>query len=281
MIIALFSNISKVDSKTLSVGVREFLTKHGITVIAPDDYAPVIGAEPISGVENEDINFLISVGGDGTILRVLHCYPELNDIAPIFAINKGSFGFMADNCASDVFSNLLELIKGKFSVEERLVLEGKTANSDICFAVNEMAIHRAQNPSLIDLSVHLDGKYVNTFAADGLIIATPNGSTAYSLAAGGPIICPDLDACVITPICPHTISNRPLVFTPSKEIQIQYLSSHDPVEITFDGISRFHLNSGETFTIKKSEKKFRLVDISCHDYFATLREKLNWSGKLR
>jgi len=144
-----------------------------------------------------------------------------------------------------------------------------------------MVIHRAKNPSLIELSIHVDGTYLNTFSADGVIISTPSGSTAYSLAAGGPILSPELSAFVLTPISPHTISNRPIVFLPNHEIQIQYLSDRDPVEITFDGISCHALRTGEVFSIKKSSRCFRTVNLSRRDYFSTLRTKLGWAGKLR
>ena len=100
-----------------------------------------------------------------------------------------------------------------------MMMEGKTSRGESCFAVNDFVIHRAQNPSLIDLAVYVDGHYLNTFSADGIILSTPSGSTAYSLAAGGPIVSPEIDAVIITPICPHTISNRPIVLMPKHEIQ--------------------------------------------------------------
>jgi NAD+ kinase len=161
------------------------------------------------------------------------------------------------------------------------MMEGLTRSKDRFFAVNEIVIHRAHNPSLIDLSIHVDGTYLNTFSADGIIVATPSGSTAYSLAAGGPILTPEIDAFVITPICPHTISNRPLVLMPKEKIEVQYLSPYAPVEITYDGFSRFTMQTDEVFTIFKSKKKYKLVSLKRNDYFSTLRSKLAWSGQLR
>lgn len=122
---------------------------------------------------------------------------------------------------------------------------------------------------------------MNTFSADGIILSTPNGSTAYSLAAGGPIVTPEIEAFVLTPICPHTISNRPIVLMPKKEITIKYLSPVAPVEITYDGITSFNLSTNEIFTIKPSTRTFKLVMLEKHDYFSTLREKLGWQGKLK
>ncbi len=148
-------------------------------------------------------------------------------------------------------------------------------------AVNDIVIHRAQNYSLIELAIHVDGTYVNTFTADGIIIATPNGSTAYSLAAGGPILSPHLDAIVITPICPHTISNRPIVLTSDRKIEIQYISEYDPIDVRSDGLDAISMKSGETLTVNRSSRAFKRVNLNRHEYFSTLRTKLGWSGKLR
>ena len=150
-----------------------------------------------------------------------------------------------------------------------------------CFAVNDIVIHRASNPSLVELAIHVDGVYLNTFEADGVIIATPNGSTAYSLAAGGPIISPDLEALALTPISPHTISNRPIVLTANQEIQIQYLSDYDPDRSPRRWVSHHTLQTGEVFRITRSPKNFKLVSLLRRDYYSTLRTKLGWSGKLR
>jgi NAD+ kinase len=148
-------------------------------------------------------------------------------------------------------------------------------------AVNEIVIHRARNYSLIELVIEIDGAYVNTFTADGIIIATPNGSTAYSLAAGGPILSPNLDALVITPICPHTISNRPIVLSPGQKISVRYISEYGPVEVRADGLDAISMKSGESLIVQRSPRTFKRVSLNRHEYFSTLRTKLGWSGKLR
>lgn len=161
------------------------------------------------------------------------------------------------------------------------MIQGESVHGERCFAVNDIVIHRGRNPSLVEIGIHVDDVYLNTFEADGIIVATPNGSTAYSLAAGGPIISPDLEALVVTPISPHTISNRPIVLTPKQEIQIQYLSDYDPIEIRADGLAHHELQTGEVFRITRYPKNFKLVTLLRRDYFSTLRTKLGWSGKLR
>ncbi len=271
MIIALFPSKQIKESKKVAISVREFLTQHGVTVVAEDEEAESLGARPLSSINPQEITFMISMGGDGTILSLIHKYATLD--APVLGINLGHLGFMADVPLSDLYPSLQDLLGGSYTVEERLVLEGRTAQGERSFAVNDIVIHRAINPSLVELDIHVDGLYLNTFEADGIIIATPNGSTAYSLAAGGPIVTPTLNAVVITPISPHTISNRPLVLTADQEIQIQYLSEYAPVEVCSDGLILQTLKTGETYRIARSHKKFKLVNLLRRDYFSTLRSK--------
>ncbi|GAB4191833.1 MAG: NAD(+)/NADH kinase [Simkaniaceae bacterium] len=279
MIIAIFPNVRKRDSKNLALGIVEFLQRHDVQVVAEDEDAEAIGVQPISAVDKQQINFLISMGGDGTILRLAHKYGNLN--AAILGINLGHLGFMADVPISDIYPSLQDLLGGVYTIENRIIIQGESSKGKKTFAINDFVIHRGQNPSLVEIAIHVDGLYLNTFEADGIILATPNGSTAYSLAAGGPIIAPSLEAFVITPISPHTISNRPIVLTSNQVIQMQYLSEYAPVDVIADGIHNFPLATGEVFSFSCSHKSFKLVNLLRRDYFSTLRTKLGWSGKLR
>jgi NAD+ kinase len=279
MIIALFPNTSKKQSKNLAIGIQEFLSSHGVTVVTEDEEAKVINAKPISSINPKEIQFLISMGGDGTMLGLAHKYEALD--APMLGINLGHLGFMADIPISDIYPSLQDLINGSYKIHERVMIQGEFLHGERCFAINDIVVHRAKNPSLVEIAIHVDGMYLNTFEADGIIVATPNGSTAYSLAAGGPIISPELEAVVITPISPHTISNRPIVLTAGQEIQIQYLSDYEPIEIRADGLTHHELQTGDVFRITRSPKNFKLVSLLRRDYFSTLRTKLGWSGKLR
>lgn len=278
MIIALFPNTSKPISIQIAKEIGSFLKSKNIEIVTEDDYAAEFGARPLSQVTMSDIDFRISLGGDGTILRLVHRHPTLE--APLLGVNLGSLGFMADIPFNDLYVSLQELVDGHYTIQNRIMMEGRRGE-DSCFAVNEMVVHRARNSSLIELAITVDGDYLNTFAADGVIISTPSGSTAYSLAAGGPILTPELHAFVLTPISPHTISNRPIVIMPKRELQIKYLSALEPVEITYDGISTFQMRTNDIFTVSLSTKTFRLVSLSRHDYFSTLRTKLGWTGKLK
>ena len=201
--------------------------------------------------------------------------------AAILGINLGHLGFMADVKITDLIPALNNLISKKFTIQERLMLEGESPAKERFFAINDCVLHRARNPSLVEITVYVDQLLLNSFQADGVIIATPNGSTAYSLAAGGPIVSPNVEALVITPICPHTISNRPIVITPHETIRIEYQGYKEPIECVADGLSCFELKVGESLFLRKSPKTFKLVSLEGIDYFATLRSKLGWSGKLR
>lgn len=279
MIIALFLNSSKRNAKNLAIGIREFLTQRGVTVVTQENESAIIGAPSLTDIDPATIDCALTLGGDGTILRMVHDNPKIQ--APILGINLGSLGFMADIPIADIYPSLQQLLSGNFTVQERLMMKGESVTKEHCYAVNEIVFHRAKNASLIELAFHVDGRYLNTFSADGVIVSTPTGSTAYSLAAGGPILSPELEAYILTPICPHTISNRPIVLLPYQEIQVQYISEHDPIEITFDGFGQILMKTGEVFRITRSERNFKLIQLPHHDYFATLRKKLAWVGKLK
>lgn len=274
MIIALFPNENKKQSFELATQICKFLKDKGVTVVAEEDKAVQVGAKSLSSVDPSQIKFLIAMGGDGTILRLCHRYSHLN--AAILGINLGHLGFMADIPVAAIYPSLVDLLSGAYAIDHLLTLQANDLR-----AVNDIVIHRAQNYSLVELSIHIDGVYVNTFTADGVIIATPNGSTAYSLAAGGPILSPNLDVLAITPICPHTLSNRPIVLKADRKIEIQYISAYDPIEVRADGLNAFLMKSGETVVVKKAEQTFKRVNLHRQEYFSTLRTKLGWSGKLR
>jgi len=279
MKIALFPKVQEEDSKRLAEEVLDFLSKHQVEVVVEDDKAGVLGAPTLSSADPKSIDILITMGGDGSILRVAHQYSNLD--AAILGINLGHLGFMADVKISDIIPGLENLVNNRFTIQERVMIEGESSNNKEFFAINDCVLHRARNPSLVEITIHVDNLFLNTFEADGVIIATPNGSTAYSLAAGGPIVSPDIEAFIITPICPHTISNRPIVLTSSQNIRIEYKGHKDPIEFVTDGLHHFEIKVGDQIHLRKSQKKFKLVNLKGIDYFSTLRHKLGWSGKLR
>jgi NAD+ kinase len=267
MNILLVANLAKENIKELASKVTEYLLTKNVSVRTT--------------LEDSDkpVDLIISLGGDGHILRIIHNYPTVQ--APIMGINLGSLGFLADIPVDGTYQAIDEVLKGNYQIQKRLMLEGHIAQNGSCLAVNEMVVHRGKNHCLVDFAIQVDGKYLNTFSADGVIVATPSGSTAYSLSAGGPILTPELDAVVITPVCPHAMSNRPIVIKMPATIEIRNLCSSEDVEVAFDGCARFSLKTDEAFTIKRAKREFNLVMLPGTDYFATLRTKLGWTGSLR
>lgn len=276
---ALLYNPLKPDALPIVTNISSFLLKNGQNLYIEEKNNLIPEAKLLTSSHYKNIDFCLCLGGDGSILRAVHRHPDME--APILGINMGSLGFLADVPTHELFEALNGLLKGNYKIENRMMMEGITSKNETSFCVNEIVIHRAKNPSLVDLAIYVDGKYLNTFSADGVIFATATGSTAYSLSAGGPILTPELVAFIITPICPHTITNRPIVLMPKNEIRIIYTSPHAPVEVIFDGFTSFLLGSQEEVIIKRAKREFKTVCMNGHDYFATLRTKLHWSGKLK
>jgi NAD+ kinase len=278
MIIGLFPNEDKKDSFKLAKEICEFLLEKNITVVAEDDKAPHINAKPLSSIDEKDLSFLISLGGDGTILKLANKY--LNLQVPLIGVNIGNIGFMADIPLNDLYPSLQDILDNKYTIEKRLMLKATTLNNSF-YAANEIVMHRAANHKIINLQVTYNNQHLGIFSADGLIFATPNGSTAYSLASGGPILSPELEALVLTPICPHTISVRPIVLNSDFEIEVKYLNNYEhPIELRADGIESCSLQTNDIIKIRKSKKTFNLVKLHRHNYFSILSSKLGWSGQI-
>ncbi len=289
MKIAVVASSRKRESIDLLPTIKKKLDAHGISTIGPylidelqekyqTDYSAI-------RKELEDIDCMLSIGGDGSLLKLAHIIGL--PLPPFVGINAGSLGFLSEISLDQLDEGLFGLITGSYQKTSRIVLESQiqsqqSDNRRPAFAINECAIHRGSEPHLIDIVVHVDGCYLNTFSCDGLIISTPSGSTAYSLAAGGPILTPELQAVVITPICPHTISNKPIVLLPKKSIQMESVRGGSFFDLSFDGQTNFHIEKNRTIEISVSSYRFTTLSPDPKaDYFHTVRTKLGWSGSLR
>jgi len=279
MKIALFPNSTKPQAEEKAQEIARYLRNKGIALFAEAKEAEGLSCHPLTADNIKEIDLIIALGGDGTILRICHTMPEID--APILAINLGGFGFLADIPAAEALSSIDQVLAGNYVIEEHIMMEGLSAQGERCYALNEFVIHRGQNHCLIDLDIYVDGIYLNTFGADGIIIATPTGSTAYSLSAGGPILTPHVQAYVLTPISAHTISNRPIVFMPKDKIEIRYISPGKEVEVTADGYKTFKMAFQDTYTIQPSTRTFKLILLPNHNFAMVLREKLGWARKLK
>ncbi len=224
----------------------------------------------------KDLDIIISVGGDGTMLECVQY--AVNTDTPVIGINSGRLGFLAVLCKDNFEEAFQKILNKQYNIEERTLIELYSSQNrfgDLNYALNEASVLKVNTSSMITIDVYLDNEFLNSYWADGLIIATPTGSTAYSLSAGGPILDPGSNCFVITPVSPHNLSIRPVVISDSSTIKLKvsgrernFLAALDYKQVCFD--------FSEELILKKSNKKLKLIKLDNTDFFSTLRTKLLW-----
>ena len=233
------------------------------------------------GELGQKVGLIIVLGGDGTLLSAARALHGQN--VPILAVNLGGLGFLTSVTLDELYPLLEQVLKDEHRLGERMILEaeilrsGKAAERER--ALNEAVANKAALARMLDFDVFVDSRHVGRYRADGIIVATPTGSTAYSLAAGGPIIQPDLDAFVITPICPHMLTNRPLVIPDTSRVELDFTAAHEPVYLTLDGQTGFQLEPQDHVVITKSSSKVKFVRPPRKTYYEVLRNKLRWGER--
>jgi len=262
----------------------QFLDNKGIHVVLDDKSAAIISAGQIKTASCTEIgqicDLAIVIGGDGTLL---HAARELVDSdTPLVGVNLGRLGFLADILPSAMEECMTEILSGNYLLEERFLLDCVISRDDQplnqSYALNEVVTHKWNVARMIELETYINERFVHRTRSDGLIVATPTGTTAYALSAGGPIIYPTLNAVTIVPICPHTMSNRPIVVNGDSQIEIIIVdSSSNDVRVTCDGQIPFELTTGDRIQIHKAEKPLRLIHPAQHDHYNLLRAKLQWA----
>lgn len=232
---------------------------------------------------DESFDLLVSIGGDGTILRAITYVMDLD--IPIVGINTGRLGFLATIQVEDIEKAVQNIIDGKYKISERslLTIETSPENKDILdlnFALNEIAVSRKNTTSMITVETLLDEQYLTSYWSDGLIVSTPTGSTGYSLSCGGPVITPGANSFVLTPIAPHNLSARPLIIPDSTEIQLKVSGREEQHLVSLD--SRIAtLDNGTTIKIKKANFKIKMIDLLDESFLKTLRKKMLWGEDKR
>ncbi len=224
------------------------------------------------------VDLLVVLGGDGTMIRAARLVGE-HDV-PVLGINYGSLGYLAEFRTNELFPALESILAGDYHLDERVMLDAEVLRDGTRRlhgrVLNDVVINKSALARIIEIEARLNGQFVNAFRADGLIVSTPTGSTAYNLSAGGPVIYPSMEAIVITPICPFTLSNRPLVVPDSALIELCVKTPEEEVAITLDGQIGFPLEAGDRVLIKKSRARFKIVQPTNRNYFEVLRDKLCW-----
>ncbi len=261
-----------------------WLTRRGLEVNIQENYSRLEGdrsrSSPLESVA-DDVDLVLVLGGDGTLLAAARLLEQID--IPILGINLGSMGFLTEVSLEDIYVNLEKVIVDDFFVEERMRLKAGLIRGEDLIAefmvLNDVVINKGALARIIDMETVVDGESVTTFNADGLIISTPTGSTAYSLAAGGPIVEPNLDIIIISPICPHTLTNRPLVVSGGSEVEVVLTSDSGRVYLTLDGQEGLSLEEGDRIRIKASERRVKLVRTGHKSFFEVLRTKLHWGHR--
>ena len=252
--------------------------KLGARLFLEPTLAPALKDQPASGLDGAKLDILISLGGDGTLLRGarLACLRGI----PILGINLGRVGFLAAAGPETALETLRRVVRGDYTIESRLALSARVGEAgEECLAVNDVVIHKGGIARLIRISVAVDGQEVGVYTCDGIIVATPTGSTAYSMSAGGPIVVPGVDALVITAICPHTLAVRPLVVPANATLALRVV---DPVPapeellVSIDGQVAARLAPRQEVTVVRASRPVLLARADAGSFFARLREKLQW-----
>lgn len=225
-------------------------------------------------------DLVIAIGGDGTMLMASHLLCDFD--VPLLGINLGHVGFLSDIPADDIAHNLNTILDRNYVEDERFLLHGQAYRNDHCifegYAFNDVIIQKWNIARLVELETFINGAFVHRHRSDGLIISTPTGSTAYALSGGGPVVHPALDALLLVPICPHTLTNRPIVVGGNSEIEVVVGTREvDQARLTFDGEIKLELAPADKIKIQKKDKRIRLIHPFGHDQFHILREKLHWS----
>ena len=271
--------------------VGQWLAARGVEAVYEQETAALAGTAVANArtVSRDtlpgEVDLVVVLGGDGTLLAMAARIAKAGSDIPILGVNFGSLGFLTEIRIDELMTSLEGVIGGAATYDERAMLAAdvyrNNAQVDARIVLNDVVFTKAAISRMIELSVSVSGGFVTRVKADGLIVASATGSTAYNLAAGGPIVHPRVDALVLTPIAPHTLTNRPVVIPGGAEVEVRPHAggAGDDVFVTFDGQSGYTLNEGDYVRVRKSDRLLRLVKASKRGYFEVLREKLKWGER--
>ena len=249
-------------------------------LMPPDDGRRVADKLDLVG----DVDMIVVLGGDGTLLSMADAIATAGKSIPILGVNFGSLGFLTEVTLPELYPSLDAALAGRAPIEERLMLSSTTRRRGRVLAshvaLNDVVMTKGARSRMIDLSVWVGDEFVTRVKADGLIVASPTGSTAYNLAAGGPIVQPTVDALVVTPIAPHTLTNRPIIIPASATVRIgPHMDSRDEVFVTFDGQAGFDVEDGDEISVCRGAHPLQLIHATSRSYFEVLRQKLKWGER--
>src|SRR5688572_25754484 len=274
-----------VAARDTLVDLEAWLRDRGVDAVWSTEAAKLFGSGSRATAERTEMpsqaDLFVVLGGDGTLLAMAKAIAESGRDIPILAVNFGSLGFLTEITRPELFDALAAVLAGRASHDLRMMLRGVAPRAKQShMALNDVVFSRTALSRMIELSVSVGDQFVTAVKADGLIVATPTGSTAYNLAAGGPIVHPAMDALVLTPIAPHTLTNRPIVIPAERDVRVTSTSSNaGDVHVTMDGQTGFSLLEGDELTITRADRPLRLVRSTRRSYFEVLRQKLKWNER--
>jgi len=226
----------------------------------------------------ESVDLILVLGGDGTMIATARMLGDRE--VPVLGVNYGGLGYLAEFRIEELYVALESILTGDYRLDQRVMLAVELMRGDDQITrtrvLNDVVINKSALARIIEIEAYMNRQFVNSFRADGLIVSTPTGSTAYNLSAGGPVIYPSMKAVVVTPICPFTLSNRPIVIPDESEIELLLKTGNEDVRLTLDGQVCFPLKAGDRVVIRKSRTTFKLVQPANRNYFEVLRDKLRW-----
>ena len=282
--IGIFAKKSHPDVKVIISRIIAFLQSRDINVLIEKEFSPDSGEIIIIEKENipQESDLIIVFGGDGTLLSVARL-DNVTDI-PILAVNLGGLGFLTEIRVEEIEDVLAKVLDSDYDIEKRMMFDVQLKRAgdgkvEKFAALNDIVVNKGALARIIDLDTYVNEMFLNSYRVDGLIISTPTGSTGYSLSAGGPIIYPTLKLVAIIPICPHTLTNRPIILDGEKEIMITLRFGDDDVYLTMDGQVGVVINIGDQVRVCKSEKNITLIKSPFRNYFEVLKEKLKWGER--
>jgi NAD+ kinase len=262
----------------------DLLQQRNVPIIYADDLRKLLSlpanqhTAPVSKIAQE-CSVVVAFGGDGTILATAKHVGPFG--VPILGVNIGTLGFLAEVTVEELETTIDDLLSNKYSIVERMVFRVDVERDYLkktYYAVNDVVLDKGLSSRLIFIDTKVDGVLLNSYRSDGLIVATPTGSTAYSMSAGGPLVVPDLHAFIVTPICPHSLTVRPIVLSDDSVVELSIRKEAEPVQVNIDGQNRYKLLFNETVRISKADYILRWISIGKGDFFHILRTKLNWGA---
>lgn len=225
----------------------------------------------------DHIDLVVVLGGDGTYLKAIRLLAGRK--TPIIGVNLGSLGFLTENRIEELYSTLKSTLANKMTTQPRSMLSVRVNGQEPLLALNDLVIERGNRTHLVNFSIHCDGRLVSQTKADGLIVASPTGSTAYSLAAGGPVLHPETPALVVTPICPHSLTTRPLIFPDDRVLSFQVLGKNRSAQLTLDGQKVMEIDSSHKLEVARHSQNHQMIRHPSHNFFNLLREKLKFGER--